>query len=69
MSELNKASMGAKLGLSGVLVYHDKDGNVLKTVEMNGAIPLERLGLSVEQAQELIKQQENANGTHDSTSS
>lgn len=60
-----QSSMGARLGLSGTLCYHDKDGNVIKTVEINGSIPLSDLGMSVEQAQELIQQQEQGNGPHD----
>lgn len=63
MSGEYKAQMGAKLGLFGTLVYKDAQGNVLKEVQINGAIPLEKLGLSIEEAQELIQQQEKSNGT------
>lgn len=64
MSENQRAQMGAKLGLSGVLEYRDKDGNLLKTVEISGAIPLSELGMSVDQARDLIQQQEQGNGPH-----
>lgn len=48
--------MGAKLGINGTFECKDKDGNVLETITLNGAIPLEKLGLTVEEAQQLIKE-------------
>lgn len=51
-----QTGIGAKLGISGTLEYRDKDGNVLKTVQLNGAIPLADIGLSVEQAQQIVEQ-------------
>jgi hypothetical protein len=51
-----KAEIGAKLGISGTLEFRDAQGNVLKTVEMSGAIPLEQLGMTIEQAEQLIKE-------------
>lgn len=51
----NTASVGARLGLSGTLEFRDKDGNVLKTVDFVGSVPLEQTGMSVEQAQSLIE--------------
>lgn len=59
------STMGAKLGVSGVLEYRDAAGTLLKTVEIKGAIPLSSLGMSVDEARDLIKQQENADGAHD----
>lgn len=59
------AGVGARIGISGVLECKDKDGNVLQLIEMNGSIPLSDLGLSVEQAQELITQQEASRGSDD----
>lgn len=58
MTDFNTKPMGGKLGISGFLQYRDKDGNILKEVEVNGSIPL-----TAEQAQELAKQQEQGNGT------
>lgn len=65
MSGFSPAQMGAKLGLAGVLVYKDAAGNVIKEVPFTGAVPLAELGLSVEDAQQLIQQQEQSHGTHD----
>ena len=53
----NTAAVGARLGIAGKFEFKDKDGNVLKTMEVTGAVPLESTGMSVEQAQELINQQ------------
>jgi hypothetical protein len=58
--------LAAKLNLFGTLEWRDKDGNVLKTTTICGAVPLEDTGLTIEQAQELIHQQEQANGCHHS---
>lgn len=45
---------GARLLISGTLEYRDKDGNVLGTTEMHGAIPLADTGLTAEEAQQII---------------
>lgn len=51
--------------MSGTLEYRDKDGNVLKRVPISGSIPLERLGMSVEEAQQIIDtQQQEATRAH-----
>lgn len=52
----------AKLNIAGTLEWRDKDGNVLGTTELRGAFPLDQLGLTQEQAQELVEQ---ANGPRD----
>jgi len=52
------ASVGGKLGIAGVLEYLDKDGNVLKTVEIKGSIPL-----TDEQVVEVAKDMEIQDGT------
>lgn len=54
--------MHARLNLSGTLEWRDKDGNILSTTTIRGSVPLEETGLSVEQAQELINQQEAQHG-------
>ena len=51
-----QTGIGAKLGISGAFQCKDRDGNVLKTIAFTGAIPLERLGFSAEQAQQLIEE-------------
>lgn len=56
--------MNARLNLSGTLEWRDKDGNILSTTTISGSVPLEETGLSVEQAQELINQQEASHGNH-----
>lgn len=61
----HNTALGARLGLSGTLVYKDAAGNVLKTVEMTGSVPLSDTGLTVEQAQELITTQEPHHGSDD----
>lgn len=48
----------AKLVLTGTFECLDKDGNVLKVIEGRGAFPLESLGLTVEQAQEIISKEQ-----------
>ena len=60
---VNQTDMGAKLGISGVLEFRDAQGNLLKTVQMTGSIPLSDVGLTTEQAQTLIDSQEQSNGT------
>ncbi len=61
----NTTGVGARLGLAGTLEFKDPAGNVLKRVDFAGSVPLADTGLSVEQAQELITQQEPTNGPHD----
>lgn len=53
-----KTGMGARLGFSGTLIFKNKQGEVIKTTPFSGAIPLERLGLTQEQAQQLVEQQD-----------
>ncbi len=52
-----KTGMGGRLGISGTFECKDKDGVVLKTIELRGSVPLEDLGLTVEQAQALVDSQ------------
>ena len=47
-----------RIGISGSFECKDKDGRVLKTIEVKGSVPLDQLGLTPEEAQELITQQE-----------
>lgn len=53
----HSAQIGARLRLSGTLEFKDAEGNVLKTMELTGSVPLEELGLTQEQATELVAQQ------------
>ena len=55
------AGMGAKLGMSFNLEWRDKDGNILKTVQCRGSVPLSETGLTIEQAKQLIKEQNHGN--------
>jgi len=57
------AGVGAKLGISGVFEFRDKDGNILKTMEVIGSIPLEKLDMNVEQARQLINESGQENGS------
>lgn len=61
-----ETSIGARLGIAFDLEFKDAAGNVLKVVNCKGSLPLSETGLSVEQAQALIEQQEPSNGTDDS---
>ena len=49
--------VGARLGIAGTFEFRDAAGNVLKTMEVRGSVPLEEAGLTVEQAVELINSQ------------
>ena len=59
------AAVGARLGLSGTLEFKDAQGNVLKTMDFTGSVPLDEAGLTVEQAQELINTQGADHGSDD----
>jgi hypothetical protein len=39
MSE--KAGVAGRVAVTGVLEYKDKDGNVIKTVEVTGSLPIQ----------------------------
>jgi hypothetical protein len=56
-------SVGARLGLSGTLEFRDADGNILKSVDFTGSVPLEDSGLTVEQAQSIINEQGTDHGS------
>jgi|AntAceMinimDraft_11_1070367.scaffolds.fasta_scaffold249937_2 hypothetical protein len=49
---------GAAFSLSGVLEYRDKDGNIIGTSALAARIPLSDLGISVEEAQQIINERE-----------
>lgn len=55
---MNPYHITAKLVLTGTFECLDKDGNVLKVIEGRGTFPLESLGLTVEQAQEIIAKEQ-----------
>jgi hypothetical protein len=40
MSE--QAGVAGRVAVSGVLEYKDKDGNVIKTVEVSGSLPIQQ---------------------------
>lgn len=61
MLDKEPMSIGAKLVITGSFECIDKDGNVLKTIHGTGSFPLENLGLTVEQAHEIIAK-EKGNG-------
>lgn len=58
-----QTQIGARLGIKGTLEFRNAAGKIIKTIDMNGSVPLEEAGLTVEQAQTLIEQQEKDNGT------
>ena len=60
----NQTSIGARLGFSGTLHFHDAAGNVIGTTQMTGSVPLSETGLTVEQAKQLIEDQENGSDNH-----
>lgn len=51
-----ETGLGARLGLAFTLECRDKDGNILKTIDCKGSIPLSNMGLSVAEAEALIKE-------------
>lgn len=53
--------VGARLGIALTLEFKDKDGNVLSRVPASGSVSLADTGMSVEEAQQFINQQEGAN--------
>lgn len=47
----------AKIGVTGTLVCKNKDGEVIKTIELNGSVPLaDVLGVTEEKAREIVQQ-------------
>lgn len=55
-----KTGVEAKIAVSAAFEVKDKDGNIMKVIHMTGAVPLSKLGLTEEQAVEMIeKEQEN----------
>ena len=40
---LNSAGAKGKVGISGTFTFRDKDGRVVKVMEVNGSVPLERV--------------------------
>lgn len=61
----NTAAVGARIGISLTLEFKDKDGNVLKRMPMSGSVPLADAGMSVEQAQDFINEQKEADHGRD----
>jgi hypothetical protein len=55
-----QSGIGAKLHMRGRLEYKNKDGQVIKTVEINGSAPLAELGLSEQEAKRLVASQTDA---------
>ena len=53
-----QTQMAARLGIRGTFECRNAAGEVIKTIEANGAVPLSRLGLTEEQARELVQQQQ-----------
>ena len=51
--------MTAKLQIAGTLEWRDKDGNILSTTKLSGSIPLSQLGLTDDQAAQLVKESSN----------
>lgn len=57
--------VGGRLGIAGTFECRDAAGNLLKTIELRGAIPLEDLGLTVDEARQLVESQEKPDGADD----
>ena len=59
-----RGEVGGRLNIAFTLNFHDAAGNVIKTMDMRGAVPLS--DLPPDQAAAVIEQhKEQANGTHD----
>ena len=52
----NVTPIGARLGISGVLECKDATGAVIKTIEIKGSLPLSDLGITEQQARQLIEE-------------
>lgn len=55
-----QSAVGAKLHIKGAFECKDKDGRVLKVIQVDSQVPLEQLGLSVEDAKKLVADQHSA---------
>ena len=53
---MHTGPMTARLQIAGTLEWRDKDGNILSTTQLRGSIPLSQLGLTQEQAEQLVKE-------------
>lgn len=58
-------SAAAKLGIRCAFQCKNARGEVIKTIEVSGAIPLSKLGLTEAQAQALVNQSKDSHGPHD----
>lgn len=56
MSAFKPKGMTGKIGVKGTLVFKNAAGQVIKTVEMNGAIPISKLGMTEDQARDFVQQ-------------
>jgi hypothetical protein len=56
--------MTARLGVRGMLECRNAAGEVVKTIALSGEIPLSKLGLTEEQAREIVQQQEKQRVPH-----
>jgi hypothetical protein len=56
--------MTAKLGMRGTFVCRNAAGEVVKTIQFSGAVPLSRLGVNEEEARSLVEQQGKSDGNH-----
>lgn len=56
-----EAKMTAKLGMRGTFECRNARGEVVKTIEFSGLIPIERLGITEQEARKLVEQ---SNGNH-----
>lgn len=52
----NTKPLVGKIGLSGTLVCKNAAGEVIKTIEMKGEIPLSKLGMTEDQARDFVRQ-------------
>lgn len=46
------APIGGRLGISGTLEWRDKDGNIIKTTELKGSLPLDTLQPAEKEAED-----------------
>ncbi len=52
----NPTTMRGKIGITGTLVYKNAAGEVIKKVEMSGAVPISKLGMTEAQARDFVQQ-------------
>jgi hypothetical protein len=57
-----EAKMTAKLGMRGTIECRNARGEVVKTIEFSGSLPIDQVGITEQEARKLVEQ---SNGSHE----